>query len=814
MPPELCVPISTARHVRSVSAEVRHPGLQLDKFSAPGDQTAQKKALEDVCKTAGTPALLKALLERREEDLKALAARTFQCNTAAPLTLHLSRASALENAGICLHPLYGFVYLPGSGLKGMARAYAETIWLPVQNDKKDAWQKIEDVFGWAPNPTRKQQVEDENHPAERRYEDDDPNRPEIKASCGSIIFHDAWPTEWPELIVDIVNNHHSHYYDGNDDKDAPGDWEDPIPVYFLAVPAGVTFSFALCKRSADVKDELLDLARQWLIGALCHLGAGAKTAAGYGCFTLLDDPQWQTKDQETWSGALETKTREEFTATLELVTPAFLAGASQKADDCDLRSSTLRGLLRWWWRTMHAGYVDVEALRSMEAAIWGNTKAGGAIQTVVASHRGTVLLYDYKDRFRPKDDFKRQHQLQDPPDRKTTQGLFYASYGMDETSHGQRKQRYYVAPGARWDILLTARKFIERDDKGNVVRAIEPRIVLDQAKAALWLLCQFGGVGSKSRKGFGSLSCIDAGVNAITLGGCKEVAQKFRSEWGLPDGGKAKTGSATLEEILQLEIETRWKDPWFALDQLGYSVQAFAKQYAHKEEKLALGLPRKIHGPREDGPVHAHDGRLIQDRETWRRPEWLGKNHPKRGSRTADNMRYASPVHYHLAKAPDGTLVIRIAAFPAAHLPDIDTSRRVLTELLKHLKEDLGKRVEEQRNRGQASAATPAPARGPKTTQPAARFPDTNERVKAILKGKNKKGNWEAVLEWHDRKIEGTITNSSAVPTEAQPGQEVDLIVGAVSGQRVNFRWPTGDEKQPRRSQGPRGGGPPRGRRR
>ena len=59
-----------------------------------------------------------------------MGALRWRCATTGPLTLHLVRASALENAGICLHPLYGFVYLPGTGLKGMARAYAETVWLP------------------------------------------------------------------------------------------------------------------------------------------------------------------------------------------------------------------------------------------------------------------------------------------------------------------------------------------------------------------------------------------------------------------------------------------------------------------------------------------------------------------------------------------------------------------------------------------------------------------------------------------------------------------------------------------------------------
>src|SRR5206468_1544822 len=91
---------------------------------------------------------------------------------------------------------------------------------------------------------------------------------------------------WPRLIVDIVNNHHASYYRG---EDAPGDWETPTLVYFLAVPPGQEFEFALGKRRDDVADAVLDNARAWLDGGLTYLGCGAKTAAGYGRFRAPAD---------------------------------------------------------------------------------------------------------------------------------------------------------------------------------------------------------------------------------------------------------------------------------------------------------------------------------------------------------------------------------------------------------------------------------------------------------------------------------------------------------------------------------------------
>lgn len=329
---DLALPKSTVALIRKLPLTSRHPGLQLDKLIVPGDQEEQKKALAQVIQTTGDVALLNDLWKRRRAMLNGLPGiRWWHCQTTGPFTLHLARASALENAGICLHPLYGFVYMPGSGLKGLARAYAETLWFPTQADPHAAWRTIEDVFGWAPNRDRQQHIAALNHPAKHRYEcDADPTSSEITSNIGAIIFHDAWPETWPHLEIDIINSHHGEYYGAqpHDTQHPPGDWENPVPVYFLAVAMSTTFTFAVSKRRSDVADPLVDLARQWLIGALSSLGAGAKTTAGYGSFALLPESaeveQINQATQDTWARVLRDGTRHEFQATLTVLSPAFL----------------------------------------------------------------------------------------------------------------------------------------------------------------------------------------------------------------------------------------------------------------------------------------------------------------------------------------------------------------------------------------------------------------------------------------------------------------------------------------------------------
>ena len=654
------------KSVRDLVRENTHLGLQLDKyvqswdeelFSKPGDDTGklservQKPTVELIASKSRTepPGLNYAgLFARWQAVAAARGAMTFKAKTVGPLTLHLARASALENAGICLHPIYGFVYLPGTGLKGMARAFAETVWLPTQTDQKKAWQQIEDVFGWAPNPDRVKQIRDPHHPAEVRHDPSDP-RTEITASSGQIVFLDAWPEKWTPLVVDILNNHHFSYYQN---QEPPGDWDSPIPVYFLAVSAGHTFCFALAKRRADVPDQLLQLATEWLVGALEYEGAGAKTASGYGSFKLTETPKLFSSDNidKTWKGALAKQKRAEFACTLELVTPAFLAGPLQKEEDCELRPATLRGMLRWWWRTMHAAHVDAATLYRMESAIWGDTNSCGAVRvTVEPLDNVKPVLFD-------KNKVRDENKLPAPPNKRTTQGLNYFTFGMDdmrrENGQRQRYQRYYIMPGAKWRVTMRVRpKIYEiKNDKGIVIEKWDLSVsdLLSQAQAALWLLCYYGGVGSKSRKGFGCFD-VPAELSSWNLEKCKEVAAKFRKACNRST--QKGCDAPTLETMISgEELPVGWKNVWWILDRIGAAAQAFAQQYAKNPQKLALGLPRNVRG------------------------------RFNLGEHVAKTNRHASPLIFHVGRQ-NGNYVVRCVGFPSPELP-ADRTRKASQNFL------------------------------------------------------------------------------------------------------------------------------------
>ena len=627
---DLYLPKTAIALLKDVPDQTQHPGLKLDKLSWPGikldklswevKQEAQLEAIDKVCGCTGENELLVSLFDRRGTMLDAIGAWRFCGLTKGSLTLHLSRANALENAGFALHPVYGFAWLPGTGLKGMVRAWAETVWQPRESDQVIAKNRINEVFG---SPDQ----------------------------AGRIIFHDAWPIRWPQLKADILNSHHSEYYKEGAEKKPPGDWEDPVPVYFLTVADDTEFEFALSDR-INTEDGLHKQVVGWMCAALEDVGVGAKTAAGYGRIAPRTPDSFDHLTTTLPNNFIRHEHR------LTLTSPAFLAGAKQEQFDCDLRPASLRGLLRWWWRTMHAEHLSTDDLAKLEALIWGDTQHGSTVSLSLQTENKEQAAECYD-----KEKIKLALSLPGPKGRKTVQGLFYASYGMDEQNS---KERWYRPPGNSWDLTLTSCEtcWSMSPEKHQTEIIVPATLVMRQVEAALWLLTRFGGAGSKARKGFGSFEEVSVdGINSLE--NCIEIAREFRNlccdQSMQPVTG---TGTPALEKrIGPLEIKTPWKDPWFALGRFGAVYQRFVKSQ-QKTDCEVLGLPR---GQNED--------------------------------------RLASPLHLSLSADDDKLLTIRLIAFPNSNLTTGIVSplgKKVLEDLCEFVKSKLRNEISQDKGkRGQ-----------------------------------------------------------------------------------------------------------------
>ena len=198
--------------------------------------------ISELCK------LLSAWKERWERMLDGYKAQGYSVEkftlcAASRVIVGLGAESVLETS-IRLHRVYGIPIIPGSALKGLARAYARLVEGKKENDPL-----FTDIFGKSP--------------------------PEARA--GKVIFFDAIPANPAnlKLELDVMNPHYAPYYQRGD---PPADYHNPVPIFFLTIGAGSEFLFALASRDKGLAEHAMN----YLQKGLTELGIGAKTTSGYG----------------------------------------------------------------------------------------------------------------------------------------------------------------------------------------------------------------------------------------------------------------------------------------------------------------------------------------------------------------------------------------------------------------------------------------------------------------------------------------------------------------------------------------------------
>lgn len=171
-------------------------------------------------------------------------------------------------------------------------------------------------------------------------------------------------------------------------------------------------------------------------------------------------------------------------ATYRIVTPMFLGGADQTPTD-GVRAPSFKGALRFWWRAIHwarfriAASCDEQALRSLhdeEARLFGLAASRDQV-----SGQGVFLLR-----------VTRQPKLATesswPQNNSGSGYLGYGLMGTNETPHRQG-----IREGGDFTVQL---RFKPRTKPADV----------ESIQDAMQALSLFGGLGSRARRGFGSLT--------------------------------------------------------------------------------------------------------------------------------------------------------------------------------------------------------------------------------------------------------------------------------------------------------------------
>jgi hypothetical protein len=166
-----------------------------------------------------------------------------------------------------------------------------------------------------------------------------------------------------------------------------------------------------------------------------------------------------------------------WTIPIRLLTPAFIGGAAPN-ERADLRPAGIRGALRAWYRLLvgpevAAGLAEAHpALR--ESRLFGGVGKGEGQGLLSLSLMGPPLTGDMPWS-------NRDHRNRNP-------GLAYLGFALDMSPNTRKALR----PGSRFALRLSFTRGLSEDDAALLLHTL-----------GLWLA--LGGLGTRSRRGFGSL---------------------------------------------------------------------------------------------------------------------------------------------------------------------------------------------------------------------------------------------------------------------------------------------------------------------
>lgn len=192
-----------------------------------------------------------------------------------------------------------------------------------------------------------------------------------------------------------------------------------------------------------------------------------------------------------------------------LITPLFGGGEEPRLADSvtTVRPSEVKGQLRFWWRAIRGWQAegDLGALLEKEEEIWGGVTK--------KQHASRVLVeVETLDAGEEKHPFIKQDGKRFPKnDPSIAPG--YVAFPLRETKDDPRN--YPVRVGVRFRLRL---RF--------------PASLEEEVMAALWAWETFGGIGGRTRRGFGAF--LENGADPISEATIRENLERYSRRGGWP----------------------------------------------------------------------------------------------------------------------------------------------------------------------------------------------------------------------------------------------------------------------------------------
>jgi CRISPR-associated protein Cmr1 len=350
------------------------------------------------------------------------------------------------------------------------------------------------------------------------------------------------------------------------------------------------------------------------------------------------------------------------TATYRIVTPMFIGDAYSEQPNLqhpsiNLRPPSIKGVLRFWWRALNWG----ECLKQEHDDI---SKALVALHTREKTLFGIAAQENQGGQGR--------FLLQVNPTVLKTQPLPSAKVGIGYLlgqgiyDHNKGYLRNALVAQQKFEVSLCFRRSVEAAEMQSVAEA-------------LVLMGCLGGVGSRARKGFGSIA-----IEGLT--GYDYQVPQNTTEYNQVIKNLCRVMPPDLPPFTafskhsRVDISSTGRDAWELLNEIGIQMKAYRSfqeeqnfqtdydlarnvatgtNVSNHPDRVVFGLPHPYFfssiKPIQDAKVDVHP--VHESGTTWT---------------TEERGRRASPLFIHLHQFPNGECAAIQALLPATFLPDAD----------------------------------------------------------------------------------------------------------------------------------------------
>ncbi|WNJ18622.1 type III-B CRISPR module RAMP protein Cmr1 [Pontibacter sp. G13] len=177
----------------------------------------------------------------------------------------------------------------------------------------------------------------------------------------------------------------------------------------------------------------------------------------------------------------------------KVLTPMFMAGADQTK--AELRSASFKGALRFWWRALYGG-KDVRGMRKQERELFGGVGENGEARRSKVLLRVVGKPNGSKAPISTKKDFQvNGHEV----------SIFsYLGYGSMGSNNALQE---YIPQSTAFELTVDC-----------------PEEFKEQIENSLAVMASIGGVGARSRNGFGTFEVLESSIPSA-----EAVFQRFAS---------------------------------------------------------------------------------------------------------------------------------------------------------------------------------------------------------------------------------------------------------------------------------------------